>query len=64
MNDNNLNNDEPSEQNPQYLYSLTHPALLSQIVNGTIDSRKLAEEELKKRGLDKDGKWIGFDRGR
>lgn len=51
----------PDELNATLLYASTHTKLLIQIVKGTIDSKKLAEQELQNRGLDKNGKWVGFD---
>ena len=54
----------PDEQNPIYMYSTTPIELLAKIARGKVNSRQLAIEELRKRGLDRDGKWVGFDRGR
>lgn len=53
-------NELPDELNPTYLYSTTATSLLVQIVTNQIDTKKLAEEELQKRGLNTDGAWIGF----
>lgn len=36
-------------------------AILVMAINGEIDLNELAKEELVNRGLDKNGKWIGFD---
>lgn len=48
------------ELNPLYLYSLTATALLTDILAGKIDPVEFAKKELKNRGLDEDGKWVGF----
>ena len=34
---------------------------LIKAVNGEIDLNELAKEELASRGLNKNGKWVGFD---
>lgn len=56
MNDQEL----PDELNPICLFSTTATLLLVQIVTSQIDSKKLAEQELQKRGLNNEGNWIGF----
>ncbi len=48
------------ELNPIYLFSTTATQLLVKIVKDDIDAKHLAQEELRKRGLDHDGNWIGF----
>ena len=50
----------PDEFNEQYMFGCTSTDLLVQIANGQIDAKKLAEEQLQIRGLDNNGKWIGF----
>ncbi len=50
----------PDEENPKFLFSCTNTKLLSLIVKGEIDPRELAWSELRNRGLDADGKWVGF----
>jgi hypothetical protein len=35
--------------------------LLSEAAKGNIDLNELAKRELANRGMDKDGKWVGFD---
>jgi hypothetical protein len=50
----------PDDKNPIYLFSNTHADLLVQIVGNKIDSRKLALEQLRNRGLDEEGRWVGF----
>jgi len=51
-----LNDDE----NPKYLFSTTYTCLLTKIVRGEIDPKELAKKELENRGLDDNGKWVGF----
>lgn len=48
------------ETNPNYLFNLTYTELLVKIVNGEIDAKQLAEAQLKNRGLDNTGNWVGF----
>jgi len=48
------------ELNPQYLFSLTATDLLVQIANGSIDAKKIATMQLGIRGLNLEGKWVGF----
>lgn len=61
---NNLNTYTPKndsdELNPIYLYHLTATDLLVAILKKQIDPVELANKELKNRGLDENGKWIGF----
>ena len=44
------------ELNPKYLFSLTYSELLCAIVNGKIDAKELAWQQLRNRGLDASGK--------
>lgn len=50
----------PNELDEQFLYNLTATELLVKIANGEIDAKKLAEEQLKNRGLNNQGVWVGF----
>ena len=50
----------PDELNPNYLFSLINTKLLSDAVNGKIDLKELALKELKNRGLNEFGEWVGF----
>ncbi len=50
----------PDEQNPLFLYSLTHTDLLVRIAAGELNVRALAREELTNRGLDENGIWVGL----
>lgn len=48
------------DANPKYIFSTIATSLMVSIVKGEIDPHRLAAEELAKRGLNMDGKWIGF----
>lgn len=52
--------DETDQQNPDFLFSLTSLDLLGAIVKGEIDPVALAKKQLKNRGYNEDGFWIGF----
>lgn len=52
--------DLADDLNPIFLYSTTRTELLVAVMSGEIDPVKLAEQELRKRGLDDNGRWIGF----
>jgi len=41
--------------------SLFDTDILVQVVKGQIDFNKLAAKELRNRGLDDNGKWVGFE---
>lgn len=51
----------PDEENPLFLFSGTATELLIRLVRGEIDALQLAKKTLSDRGLDRDGKWVGFD---
>jgi len=51
-------------ENPEYMFSTTHTSLLTKIAKGQIDPIRLAKEELANRGLDDNGKWVGFQKAR
>jgi hypothetical protein len=51
----------PDDMNPEYLFSRTHVDLLVQIAKGTLRTKKIARKELEKRGLNKEGLFVGFD---
>lgn len=55
--------DDSDDLNPQYLFSLTANDLLVAIMKGQIDPVELASKELKNRGLNIEGEWIGFKKG-
>lgn len=52
------------DENPAFMFSTVWTSLLVQIVNGEISAQFLASMELAQRGLDKSGKWVGFDQAR
>ncbi len=54
----------PDSENPDYLFSCTESLLLTKIVKGEIDPRELAWSQLRNRGLDAYGKWVGFGEGK
>lgn len=53
--------DKRDELNPKYLFSTKYTDLLVRIARGEIDATELAIEELINRGLDLNGKWVGFE---
>jgi|GEM_PF-299808 len=53
--------DGPDDLNPRMLFSGIATAMLVEILEGKIDLSYLVRLELADRGLDKKGKWIGFD---
>lgn len=48
------------EKNPDYIFSLTDTSLLVEAMNDHFDLHELARQTLRNRGLDDDGKFIGF----
>jgi len=48
------------ELNPQFLFQLIHTELLVRCAGGDFDLLQMAKDELALRGLDFNGKWIGF----
>lgn len=53
----------PDSKNPLFLFSLTDTELLVDLAKGKWDARQLAKRELVERGLDMEGKWIGYKVG-
>jgi len=51
----------PDDLNPRFIFSITHSQLLSNILKNKIDLEYLLRRELSNRGLNEDGKWVGFD---
>jgi hypothetical protein len=49
------------DTNPKYMFSTTATILLVEALNGDVDVNHLVKQELANRGLNKDGKWVGFD---
>ena len=52
----------PDDENPKYTLSGISSEALSHSVKGKDDLNRRAKVELANRGLDSDGKWIGFDK--
>lgn len=52
------------DDNPIYTFATTNTSILKKIVSGEVDANALAKKELENRGLDNDGKWVGFDRAK
>lgn len=50
--------------NPKYLFTGIATVLLTQIIKREISPFKLACKELSERGLDINGKWIGFEKSK
>ena len=50
----------PDDLNPKYMFSCIPTELLTQIVKDEINPKELAWTELRNRGLDLSGKWVGF----
>ncbi len=49
------------DDNPSYIFSLTSNLLLSEAIKGDFDLIYLVRRELANRGLDSNGKWVGFE---
>lgn len=54
----------PDDKNPKFMFQPVHTELLVKAVNGEIDLQALAAAELRNRGLDRSGRWIGFEAAR
>ncbi|MBX2976427.1 MAG: hypothetical protein KF721_09850 [Ignavibacteriaceae bacterium] len=54
-------NELPDEFNPIFILSGIDTKLLTKIASAEINLNELAKRELENRGLDIEGKWIGFD---
>jgi hypothetical protein len=50
----------PDEENPLFLFNQTHKDLLLDIINRKIDAAELARMELKNRGLNEKGRFVGW----
>ena len=49
------------DENPAFMFQGVWTSLLTKIAKGEISAQFLACQELANRGLDLDGKWIGFE---
>jgi hypothetical protein len=54
--------DFSDDLNPKYIFTCTFTALLAKAANDEIDLKELAIAELRNRGLDNNGKFIGFNK--
>lgn len=52
--------DRSDELNPQFIFSLTATQLLCEAIKGEFDINYLMRKELANRGVDLEGKWVGF----
>jgi hypothetical protein len=48
--------------NPRHIFSTTATQLLCEALRGNYDIIYLIRKELANRGVDKEGKWVGFDK--
>lgn len=46
--------------NPLFTFQQTNQDLLVAMLNGQLDPMEMIKAELKSRGLDENGKWVGF----
>lgn len=46
--------------NPAYIFQTIAAQILASIARGDVDPVVLAKRELASRGLDQNGKWVGF----
>ena len=61
QNSNNLDKSNiPDELNPSFIFSGIHSKLLSAILKNEADIIDIAKKEMENRGLDINGKWVGF----
>lgn len=52
--------DRSDDMNPNYMFSTTATRLLCEALDGDFDIMYIIRKELANRGVDKDGKWVGF----
>ena len=57
-----IRREREDEEQGHHIHSLTSTEHLASIVKGKIDPVHLAKKELANRGLDSDGKWVGFEK--
>jgi len=51
------------DDNPIFIFSDTRIKLLADIISGKIDAKELAKMELKNRGVNEKGEWVGYNKG-
>lgn len=52
------------DENPRFIFSMTSDKVLVEALNGDFDLVYMVRRELANRGLDQNGKWIGFDKAK
>ena len=52
------------ELDPRYIFNMTATQLLTEALKGEFDITYLIRKQLAGRGLDNEGKWIGFDKAK
>jgi hypothetical protein len=52
------------ELDPRYIFNMTATQLLTEALKGEFDITYLIKRQLANRGLDRDGKWVGFDKAK
>jgi len=52
------------ELDPRYIFNMTATQLLTEALKGEFDITYLIRKQLADRGLDKGGKWVGFDKAK
>ena len=55
-----INGTLADDLNPIFILSMTNSQLLVDVLAGKYDLKELAKRELENRGLDNNGKWVGF----
>ncbi|PZF72582.1 hypothetical protein [Taibaiella soli] len=50
----------PDDENPIFLFSQTNKNILLQLLNNDIDAKDIIRHELKCRGLNEEGRFVGF----
>jgi hypothetical protein len=56
--------DRKDELDPRHIFNMTSTQLLTEALREEFDINYMIRRELAKRGLDNEGKWIGFDKAR
>ncbi len=51
----------PDEENPIFIFNSATKEMLVDILSGGIDVKELARFELKSRGMNEEGKFVGFN---
>lgn len=47
--------------NPDFIFSGTFTELLIRVANGELNAQDIAKRQLENRGLNIEGKWVGFN---